>query len=581
MKKVLIAIAVVWAFIAIGLMVVPRMDGWMDYRALLIDRIEARTGRTAHIDGDVRLELLPSPRLIAEGVRIANIPGAPSADVIKVRRAVFQVERGSVLSRKLRVTGVTLEEPKIYLDVLADGRRSWTFTPEKRPGKGQRPLPDGFTASKATILYRDGSGEMMLTGDLAYDGSGERPRLDASLKGGRISLDPFLGARDSGPDKVKDGGRRWSEKPIDIALLRGADGRLAISADEIRYRRYVFDKPSVTAVLDHGQLRLEQAGAGLFGGRLEIKGTVDARAVPALTLDVALQGAAVEKALSDWADKPFANGDFGMTASLAASGGTQYDMIRSLSGTARIDAKGGVVRGFDAARLSGDLAGLTRYSDFIDLADTALAGGQTRYQQITGTLKIAGGVAVLDNVTARLEAARATASGTVDLPRWAIDLDLSLNLTAPEHKGTPPVGMALSGSLDAPRQKNRLTAMGKFVGKKLVNTVIDDVLGDDEPHYDDAAPGERRQKTRRVVNRLLDKLEKRRERRREKPYQDERAYRDEREYSARRYAPPPYEPDRYEPDRYEDGPPMEYAPDRGYPPDGYHDSGRAYPEGRY
>ena len=47
LKKVLIAIAVVWGLAAIGLIVVPRLPASIDYRSVLIDQIEARTGRAA------------------------------------------------------------------------------------------------------------------------------------------------------------------------------------------------------------------------------------------------------------------------------------------------------------------------------------------------------------------------------------------------------------------------------------------------------------------------------------------------------------------------------------------------------
>jgi len=571
LKRVLIGITVVWGVVAIGLMVVPRVARTVDYKALLIEQIEARTGREAFIDGDVTLHTFPA-ELRAEGVRVANIQGAASADFIKAPLAVFKVDRGSLITRKLRVTGIVLTEPKIYLDTLADGRKSWTLSPVRNPGKERKILVDAVQAKNATIVYRDGDAVIMLTGDLAYDGSGARPRIDANLKGGKIDLDPFLGPRDSGPDRVRDGGKRWSEKPLGFGALRGADGRVILQADEVRYRRYLFAGPSLDATLDGGRLRIEKASAGLFGGAATMTGMVDARDVPALKLEVMLSKASVDKALSDWADTPFASGEFGLTASMSATGNSQYAMVRGLSGTALIEAKDGVVRGFDAPRLNGDLAQLTRYSDFIDLADAALGGGQTRYSKISGGVAIKDGVARFQGVNASLDKSRATVTGSVDLPRWTVDMDVSLSLTGAAHAGTPPVGLSLAGPLDSPRQKTRLTAMGKFVGKKLVNTVVRDVLGDDEPRFDDAAPGERREKTKRVVKRLIDKLEKRRGRDRREP---EQAYRTQRDVPpASRYRP---ESDPRDRDYGSGG---GYPPEDDYPPDGGYPQDRGYPDER-
>lgn len=565
LKKVLIAIAVVWGVVAIGLIVVPRLPASIDYRSVLIDQIEARTGRQAYIDGAVTMQMLPSPEITAENVRIASIDGAPSPDFMRVRRAVFKVDRGSLLSRKVRVTGIELSQPKIYLDVLADGRKSWDFQPVKKPGKTRNVAFDAFKATDATIIYRRGEAQMMLTGDLSYDGAGERPVLDASLKAGKIDLDPFLGQRKSGPDRARDGGKRWSDEPIEIGILRAADGRIDIQADEIRFRRYLLAKPSLAATLSNGRLRIEKASAGLFGGAATATGVVDARDVPALKLEVTLAKASVDKALSDWADTPFASGEFGMTASVSAAGTSQLAMVRSLSGTLKIDAADGVVRGFDAAQLNGELAHLTRYSDFIDLADAALGGGQTRYAKISGMVAIKDGVARFEGVKASLDASRATVTGTVDLPRWTVDMDVALTLTGAQHASTPAVGLSLSGPLDSPDRKNRLGDMGKFVGKRFVDTVIRDVLGDDEPRRDDAAPGERREKTKRVVNRLIDKLEKRKGRERRDP---ERADRSAPPRQSYRLESRPREQD-YPADQpaYEDDP--AYPADGGYAEDGY------------
>lgn len=570
MKRVLIAISIVWAIIAVGVLVVPRVSGLIDYRTALIDQIEARTGRKASIDGKVTLDLFPSPELSAENVRVASIPGAPSPDVIRVRRALFKVDRWSLLSRKLRITGIVLEDPKIYMDVLADGGRSWRFTPAKKPGKDPRRYIDLVQAKNATILYRKAEAQLMLTGGFSYDGTGARPRVEASLKAGTIDSNQFLPPRDSGPDKVRAGGIRWSEAPIDLAGLRDVDGKIAIDAEELRYRRYVFDKPSLRATFDNGQVRLDDASAGLFGGQAVIKGTVDARAVPAVKLDFSLKGASLETALKDWADTPFANGTFGMTASLSASGNTQFAMVTSLSGTASIEARDGIVRGVDAPQLSGDLTSLRHYSDFIDLADTVLNGGQTSYSRIGGSLKLKNGVATLSGFSASLDAARATAQGSIDLPRWSVNMDVWLTLTASQLAGAPPVGMSLTGPLEGPHQKNRLGDMGRFVGKKLVNTVIRDVLGDHEGSYDDTPPGERRAKAKRVFNRLIDRLDRKRgqspggtPRHRERGYEPQDDYGDD--DRGRDYQGPddPYgneqAPDSY--DQGDRGPPGRYPDD--------------------
>ncbi|MEN3953143.1 AsmA family protein [Iodidimonas sp. SYSU 1G8] len=366
---------------------------------------------------------------------------------------------------------------------------------------------DGKTLTVADLHLETGAASV--NGRLSWDESGARPRVEASIEAGSIDIDQFLPPRDAGPDLVREpGGARWSDEPFAFEGLRGVDGRISVKAERIAYRRYAFDKPALDAVLDQGVLRVGKFDAGLFSGRLSASGSLDLRAAPAVNLDLAIEDASVGEALAAAADVDFATGRFAMKGRFAARGASERDMIATLNGTATLEAQHGVVRGFDLPRLSNELLGLKRYGDFIDLADAALSGGETAYTRAGGSLNIREGVVRTDDLTAALAAGEAKAAATVDLPAWTVDAELALGLTGAEHVRTPGVGILLTGPIDDPRQKNRLGALGKHVGKKLAGTVLRDVLGDevDDPDED---PAERRGKTKRVLNKLLDKLEKR------------------------------------------------------------------------
>jgi uncharacterized protein involved in outer membrane biogenesis len=509
LKRILIAITAVWAVFAVALLALPRLVGlydFYDYRGLLVSQLEAATGRQASIGGDVTLTLFPTASFTADDVRIANVEGAAAPYVINAPRVVFGIEPASILSRKLRITRVVLKQPELNLEVLKDGRKSWDFHPGKARKPGKRLA--GFEAREATIVYRAGNGAATLKGDVTLDASGERPRITATLTAGAIDLDQFLPEAATGPDKARGGGERWSRAPLGLEKLRGADLTLALDAAELRYGRHVFDKPALKAVLDGGVLKIERMSAGLLGGQALITGSVDARAVPAVALDLSLKGASLQQALAAWTDREFATGTLDLTASVTGKGDSQYAIVSSLSGTAMLDARNGSITGFDTGALSSDLMHLTRYDDFFQLADTAMRGGQSPYSRIGGGVKIGNGVARLDNFSGNLASARATAQGSVDLPRWQVDMDVSISLTGEGRETMPPVTMALRGRLDAPEQDNDLKPMTKYVGKKLLNTVVHDLMGDEEPHAHDMSRAERHEQRRRVINGLMDRWKK-------------------------------------------------------------------------
>lgn len=133
MKKILAVVAGIVVLLLIAVAVVPRFIDWNRYKGDIAAEARRLTGRDVGIDGDIRLNVLPSPALVVNDLRVANIPGGVEADMARLKQAEVHVALMPLLSGRVAVSRVTLVEPVVALEVLPDGRNNWTFTLEETP----------------------------------------------------------------------------------------------------------------------------------------------------------------------------------------------------------------------------------------------------------------------------------------------------------------------------------------------------------------------------------------------------------------------------------------------------------------
>lgn len=132
MNKVLIIIAGLLVTLVALVLIVPGFMNWNQYRGMIQAEAAKATGRAVEIDGDIRIQLIPAPRLVIENARLANIEGASSADMITLKRLEVHVALAPLVSGAIRVQSVILVEPELRLEILETGRNNFTFTPEPK-----------------------------------------------------------------------------------------------------------------------------------------------------------------------------------------------------------------------------------------------------------------------------------------------------------------------------------------------------------------------------------------------------------------------------------------------------------------
>ncbi len=121
-----------------AVLVVPGLVDWNDFKPEIAAEVKKATGRDIALEGDLAFAVLPYPHLSVEGVRLSNIPGAASRDMVSLRELKVSVKLAPLVKGAIEVASVELIGPVIELERLADGRVNWTFDP---PAAADSPGP--------------------------------------------------------------------------------------------------------------------------------------------------------------------------------------------------------------------------------------------------------------------------------------------------------------------------------------------------------------------------------------------------------------------------------------------------------
>lgn len=129
MKRAVIVVVSILVIAIVGIVAAPAFVNWNNYKTEISEQVHKFTGRDLTIAGDISVQVLPKPRLIAEQVALSSLDGAQSPDLVSLRSVEVAVALAPLITGQVRIETVRLIEPNIYLEVLADGRSTWDITP--------------------------------------------------------------------------------------------------------------------------------------------------------------------------------------------------------------------------------------------------------------------------------------------------------------------------------------------------------------------------------------------------------------------------------------------------------------------
>ena len=209
-KRLLIGVGGVVGLVIVAALVAPSFYDLNKKKPELIVEVKKATGRDLVVDGPVSWSILPTPRVSLSGVKFANVAGAKNPQMVEIKSVTVKPSVFALLGGNIEVSEVTLVEPKIVLEINAEGKPNWEFTPsvaEAKPAAAKpsspKPLSLGrLTLEDGTLIFSDSNAGLSVVAEKA-NFSASVGSLDgpyslaggATLNGAPLKIDLSVGAK--------------------------------------------------------------------------------------------------------------------------------------------------------------------------------------------------------------------------------------------------------------------------------------------------------------------------------------------------------------------------------------------------
>lgn len=333
MKRFLIILSAAVAILLAAAVIIPFLIPTSVYKSQIELAATDALGREVTLKGDPKLSILPVISARIDGAQIANPDGFSDPLMIEAGSLQANVKLLPLLSRRVEVAKITLDDATVRLERLADGRVNWVFGDPSREtdtdgASGFETGIDRAALSNASVFYRDWvTGEQYALTE--FSGSAQLKALDQPLSSsgeGRLNGQPFdyrirldtleqltrqqpviLDARLGTiyGEIAYDGALTLADSPIlegafeiesdtlgqVITLLGDADLPFMASALQSVRAKGSVKGPALTAALDFSSLKLAATGLDLdyqgeltLGAAPTLNGTIDVNAADAQRL---------------------------------------------------------------------------------------------------------------------------------------------------------------------------------------------------------------------------------------------------------------------------------------------------------
>jgi len=177
-------------------------------------------------------------------------------------------------------------------------------------------------------------GDSDLTGNLAVSLAAVRPALKGSLVSKRLDLDDLSGAPAGGGDGSAAGPAKvFDDTPLPLAALRAVDGQVKLNIEKLSAGSLLLDDVQTDLVLKAGDLTAAPLSAGLAGGRLDGRFSLNAAgAAPDLALRLDGKGIDFGEVLKQAAVSDEVGGELELAVDLRGRGATPHALAAGLGG---------------------------------------------------------------------------------------------------------------------------------------------------------------------------------------------------------------------------------------------------------
>lgn len=226
----------------------------------------------------------------------------------------------------------------------------------------------------------------------------------------KLNLDKYLP-----PKKAGESGSAGGDAKVDLSSLKalgnmGVSGKISIGQFQVSNVKASNLRFEIKA--GGGKLDVAPMTMNLYEGSLNGALSLNAQG-NSVALRQNLSNVAINPLMKDAVDKDLLEGRGNVALDITTHGDTVGAMKKALAGSASLALKDGAVKGINLAQTFRDLK--SKFSSKQDAVQQAKAGDKTDFSELTGSFRIAGGVAHNDDLAAKSPFLRLAGAGDIDI----------------------------------------------------------------------------------------------------------------------------------------------------------------------
>jgi AsmA protein len=300
-------------------------------------------------------------------------------------------------------------------------------------------------------------------GNVAYDGSGNRPKLSGAFETGVIDTERFAprpaaaaaetqpAAAPPAPAAASAGPAPAADTPLNLPTSLPIDLDVTLRAAGVKTPKANLGRTHLRATSGAKYLLVQLLEVQAYSGKLtgQLNSAADANGIPRLAVKLAAAGVQLGALLNDVAKDARLDGRLAINLDVTGDSRSVNSLLGGMDGKADVTLLAGAVQGIDLTRLTGDPATVAA-----TVAREGWRGGSTRIDRASATFAIANGVAVTNDIAAQAPPLQLAGDGRLNLATRRIDqLRLVPTAMAGQAEQTlgrlPKVPILISGPFDA------------------------------------------------------------------------------------------------------------------------------------
>ncbi|MFA6920912.1 MAG: AsmA family protein [Gallionella sp.] len=331
----------------------------------------------------------------AQSFKVANLALDMS---LQMPDQAFKIKLASMLSGNLDARQFNLSNLKLAVNALSD----------KLPGKEVNSEMKGSVqvdASKQVVQANLAGGllQSQVVAKVSVNGF-SNPAIQFDVDVDRFDADPYL-------PKKTDVKTNQPEQPLDLSALRklNLDGSLHIGQLKVANIRSSGVRLDVKA--HNGQVNVNPLSANLYQGSVKGSLSVNAQAMPEISINQALTGINVAALTKDAANFDTLEGRGNVAMNLTMQGNTVSSMKKAMGGNLSLNLNDGAIKGINIAKKLRDAQGMLGKTQ----TQSANQTEKTDFSELKASFKVADGVAHNDDLSMKSPFLRMSGAGDINI----------------------------------------------------------------------------------------------------------------------------------------------------------------------